>query len=144
MRGFSLIEVLVTLLIVSAGMLGIASLQAQSLRASRSALAHTLAIEFAADMGERIRANRRGGAAYGGQAADHRCTAAAGATCSPARMAAHDLFEWRALIARSLPNATGRVTYAATTPPAYAISITWDDASGGATTHAITVRVATP
>lgn len=139
--GFSLIEAMVSLVVVSVGMIGIASLYGQGLRASSTALTRTLAVNLAADMGDRIRMNREGGAAYGGAAANNNCSAAGGATCTPPQMAANDLFEWNARIAQSLPNGVGAVAYVGTTPPTYTITLTWDEAGIGATTHTITVRV---
>lgn len=139
--GFSLIEAMVSLVVVSVGMIGIASLYGQGLRASSTALTRTLAVNLASDMADRIRMNREGGAAYGGAAANNNCTAAGGATCTPPQMAAHDLFEWTTRIGQTLPNGVGTVTFVGTTPPTYTIAITWDEAGVGATTHTITVRV---
>ena len=63
-RGFSLVEVLVALIVLSVGMLGIASLYVDSLRAGRTALLRTQAVFLATDMADRIRANPTAGAAY--------------------------------------------------------------------------------
>jgi type IV pilus modification protein PilV len=56
--GFSIVEALVALVVLSVGMLGIAALYVESLRAGRSAVYHTQAVNLAADMADRIRANR--------------------------------------------------------------------------------------
>ena len=61
--GFSIVEALVALVVLSVGMLGIAALYVESLRAGRSAVYHTQAVNLAADMADRIRANRMAGAA---------------------------------------------------------------------------------
>jgi type IV pilus modification protein PilV len=63
--GFGLIESLVALLVISVGMIGIAGLYGHGLRANGTALYRTIAVNLAADMADRIRANRRGNAAYG-------------------------------------------------------------------------------
>lgn len=139
--GFSLIEAMVSLIVISVGMIGIASLYGQGLRASSTALFRTQAVNLVADMGDRIRLNREGGAAYGGAAADNNCTAAGGATCTPAQMAAHDLFEWTARIGQVLPTGVGAVVVVGTTPPTYQISVTWDESGLGPQTHQINVRV---
>src|SRR5512138_827355 len=56
--GFTLIEVLIALVVLAIGMLGIAAVYLEGLRASRDALLRTQAVILAADMGDRIRANR--------------------------------------------------------------------------------------
>ncbi|MCM2132213.1 type IV pilus modification protein PilV [Larsenimonas rhizosphaerae] len=56
-RGFSLLEVLVTLVVVSIGLMGAVALQVSSLRASDAALQRTRATLLAEGMIERIQAN---------------------------------------------------------------------------------------
>ena len=60
MRGFTLIEILVTLVILMFGLLGIAGLMAQGQRASFEAYQRQQALALANDMAERIKANRPG------------------------------------------------------------------------------------
>ncbi|ABE57852.1 type IV pilus modification protein PilV [Chromohalobacter israelensis] len=62
-HGFSLIEVLVTLFILSFGMLGLAATQAQALQAQRRADNESQAVQRAAAMLERLRIDRRGAVA---------------------------------------------------------------------------------
>lgn len=57
-RGFSIIEVLVALVILSVGLLGLAALQAEGLRGSSSAIQRTAAVNLASDIADRMRANR--------------------------------------------------------------------------------------
>ena len=63
--GFGLVEALVSLVVISVGMIGIAALYGQGLRASGSALYRTIAVNLAADMADRIRVNRRGDSSFG-------------------------------------------------------------------------------
>lgn len=58
--GFTMIEVLVTLVILMVGLLGIAGLMAQGQRASFEAYQRQQALALANDMAERIKANRQG------------------------------------------------------------------------------------
>ena len=58
-KGFTLVEVLVALVVMSVGMLGIAALYLEGLRAGRTALYRTTAVNLAADMADRIRANQQ-------------------------------------------------------------------------------------
>ena len=127
-HGFGLVEALVALVVVSVGMIGIAVLYGQGLGASKTALYRTQAVILASDMADRIRLNRRAGVAYqnGGAGTNRNCEPG-GATCSPTQMAEHDLFVWNALIDRQLPGADGTVAYAATSPPTYTISVSWQE-----------------
>ena len=63
-RGFTLIEVLVTLVILTFGLLGIAGLMAKGQRASFEAFQRQQATSIASDMAERVRANRTQVVAY--------------------------------------------------------------------------------
>jgi type IV pilus assembly protein PilV len=63
-RGFTLIEVLVTLVILMFGLLGIAGLMAKGQRASFEAFQRQQALALASDMAERIRGNQTQAVAY--------------------------------------------------------------------------------
>lgn len=111
--GFTLVEALVALVVLSIGMLGIAALYVESLRSGRGAILRTQAVMLAGDMADRIRANRLGNDAYVKAVTDHPATNAAcapgGAGCTPAALAAHDLALWDASLIATLPGATGAV-----------------------------------
>jgi type IV pilus assembly protein PilV len=139
--GFSLIEALVSLIVISVGMIGIASLYGQGLRAGGTALYRTQAINLASDMADRIRVNRRGGAGYNAMAANNQCDPPNNVTCTPAQMAAHDKFVWAAQIAALLPNGAGTVNYVGSTPPTYTIRVTWEDAGFGQQNYQLAIRV---
>jgi type IV pilus assembly protein PilV len=141
-RGFGLVESLVALVVVSVGMIGIASLYGQGLSASRTALYRTQAVNLASDMADRIRLNRQGGATYqsAGGGANNNCEPG-GVSCAPAQMAAHDLWVWNNLIDQQLAGADGRVTHVAALPPTYTIQVTWQEVGFGAITHQIAISV---
>lgn len=120
-RGFTLIEVLVTLVVMSFGLLGLAGLQVTSLKNSRSAALRTTAMQHAYDMADRMRANL---AAVGTGNYDLGAVSAGTSTpacltttgCTPTQMAAHDLYEWQQALSAStnasgngLPNGAGIV-----------------------------------
>lgn len=63
-RGFSLIEVLVTMVVVALGLLGFAALQAHSIKSNRTALQRSYATMTAYDLIDCVRANRANAAAY--------------------------------------------------------------------------------
>ncbi|HZE18056.1 MAG TPA: type IV pilus modification protein PilV, partial [Mycobacterium sp.] len=64
--GVGLMEVLITVLVLSIGLLGLAGLQATGLRNNHGSLLRTQATMLAADMADRIRANPAGLANYNG------------------------------------------------------------------------------
>jgi type IV pilus assembly protein PilV len=133
--GFTMVEALVALVVLAVGMLGISSLYITTLRASSSAISRMHAINLAGDIGDRIRANRTAGVAYDtgrSPIANNNCSGGAvGAViCTPAQLAADDLFRWRQQIAQTWPggaNAVGQVVYQATTPATYQITISWQE-----------------
>src|SRR6266480_2630199 len=76
-RGFTMIEMLVTLVVLAVGMLGVASLFGISLHSGSSAITRMQAVNLATDLADRIRANRRAGSAYNGAPADNHSVGAA-------------------------------------------------------------------
>jgi type IV pilus assembly protein PilV len=125
--GFSLVEVLIALIIMSVGMLGIATLFVQSMQAGRTSMFRHHAVTLAGDIADRIRANPRAGIAYEGLGVDNGCIAQ-GNNCSEAAMAANDILLWDEQVADSLPGGDVTVTFNdTTTPPEYTIRIDWDE-----------------
>ncbi len=126
-RGFTLIEVLIALIIMSVGMLGIAGLYVHSMQAGRTSLFRHHAVTLAGDIADRIRANPRAGAAYGLGGADNGCVDG-GINCTPAQMAAHDIFLWDQQAAAILPNGAVNIVFDnAVIPPTYQITVSWTE-----------------
>jgi type IV pilus assembly protein PilV len=129
--GFSLIEVLVALIVMSVGMLGIASLYVQSMQAGRTSLFRHNAVTLAGDVADRIRANPTAGATYADPVgADNNCIAQ-GTNCSNVQMAAQDVLIWQEQAAGTLP--AGQVTVNfdnAAVPPTYEIAVNWTEPQG--------------
>ena len=129
--GFSLVEALVALVVLSIGMLGIAALYVDSLRNGRTALRRTQAVTLAADMADKIRANR--GAIKDFEtvvtSTDTNTACAPGGTgCSRTALALHDKALWIYALQDAIPGATGTITVTGTTAPAiYTIVITWPE-----------------
>lgn len=141
-QGFTLPEVMVALTVLSVGMLGIAAMYAQGLGASRSALYRTQAINLVADMADRIRTNRAALAAYAGPASHHGCGPPGGMDCTPAEMAAHDVFLWSQQVQRLLPKGRGQVRFdGATLPPTYTIQVAWVEVGQGTIEHRVLIQV---
>ncbi len=138
--GFSLVEVLIALIIMSVGMLGIAGLYVQSMQAGRTSLFRHHGVTLAGDVADRIRANPRAGIAYAGGGADNNCIAA-GIDCDAAQMASNDIFLWGLQAAESLPNGNIVVLFDdANFPPTYTITVGWDE-PGQQLSYAIEITV---
>lgn len=146
--GFTLVEALVALVVLSIGMLGIAALYVESLRAGRTALTRTQAIALAGDMADRIRANRAGGTAYAKVATDAGALSVncqqggTAASCNSAVMADHDKAVWNAEVARALPGGTAEVFIdSVTTPITYTIRVSWvETGQDGVVTYQLSIQ----
>ena len=115
-HGFTLVEVLIALVVLSVGMLGIAVLYVETLRAGRTAQLHTQAVSLAADLADRIRVNRVPADVYTGAGLN--------------ALAIADLGTWHALVAKQLPGGAGEVRFVAgntSTPGSYTIVVSWTD-----------------
>lgn len=130
--GYSLIEVLVSVTILMIGLLGLAGLQAASLRWTADAGQQAAAARLAQELAEMIRAqpgeiDRYVAGAAGAPSVDPACYGGGG--CPVAARIATDLAEWRAQVAAALPGGFATVCRDAT--PADG-SIASPDCTGGA------------
>jgi len=124
-NGFSMLEALVTLLIVSLGLLGIAGIIANSLKVNQGAQIRSQASWLANDIIDRMRANRT--TAEGGAYVLDDC---ADAPAADGVVANDDLSQWCAAVAAALPTGTGAVALDANK---VTVTVQWDDtrAAGG-------------
>ena len=137
---FSLIEILVAVLIVSVGILGVASLQLVSLRNNTSALLRTQAFDAAYDIMDRARANPA--MDYSIDVDDDAPAAnnCENAACTPAQMRDYDQMTWLNNLAADLPNGDGQVAIAGNV---MTVMIRWqDDRDPGAAALDLTVESA--
>jgi type IV pilus assembly protein PilV len=122
--GFTLLEVLIALIIVSIGLLGVAAMQATTLKNAGSSKYRSTAIGLTSDMADRLRANLEGvmianfavgngynrprtaldDAAYNTPQPTCRSSG-----CLPEQMAQDDLAAWQERLASSMPRGTGVV-----------------------------------
>lgn len=121
--GFTLIEILITLIIMSIGLLGMASLQINSLRSNQGAYLRSQASMLTYDMADRMRANSvraiagdyNGFDTDGTAPTDPGCMDSA-AGCTAAQQSSADLFEWTRRVNGTgagialLPDAQGTIT----------------------------------
>jgi type IV pilus assembly protein PilV len=146
-RGFTLIEVLLGLVVLSVGLLGAAAMLLDSLRVHGKALQRLGATQLLLDMADRIRANPQGREHYGASSSGSApCVEPDG--CDGAQLAAADRARFesaaRALFARGLVDAI--VEYEPAIGPAapdrYVISLRWRDARDAVDdTEAATLQV---
>lgn len=121
MRGFTLLEVLVAIVVLSIGLLGLAGLMASSLKNSHSAYQRTQATWLAYDALDRMRANRQVALAGG-------YNLALGATPGGSDLAATDLGEWDAALTNTLPAGDGSIAVGA--GGAVKVIVQWNDTRG--------------
>jgi len=136
-NGFSLLEVLIALIVLSIGLLGHSKIQALGVRASSDANLRTEATFLANDMIERMRANRPSvtsdyyaGISYStidcASAPAKICsegTAGSAADCTTTEMADEDAFNWFCDVTATLPNGGVAVSSAA---GVYSVQVSWD------------------
>ncbi len=145
--GATLMEVLISLLILAIGLLGMSGLQTVSLRNTQSAYLRTQASLNSNDIVERVRANLQAAETgnYDGIAGSATAACNTPAGCTSAELAANDIAEWKAALAADLPAGAGTVCNDSTpedgTPAApacdgigslYAVKIWWDEDRDGA------------
>jgi type IV pilus assembly protein PilV len=131
-RGFTLIEALVALVLLSLGLLGAADMLLGSLQSHGDALRELKATQLAQDMAGRIRANPRAGVAYDSRhAAPGAASCDLAAPCTAAELAASDLAFFLAAARRVLPGVDTRasVEFEPAIGPAaadrFAITLSW-------------------
>lgn len=137
-NGFSLIEVMVSILILGIGVIGAAALQLHAMRTTQQSGLHTTALELASEMADLMRANDKSmrrldaengyvGASFNSliqgepQAPGQACYSHA---CDDVSLADFNLYEWTKRIAESLPG--GRAVICRDRTP-------WDSAAGSLT-----------
>lgn len=110
--GFSLIEVMVTLVILSFGLLGIAGLLVSGVSNASGSEAMAKANQLAADMADRIRANPVMGVSA---TSEYITTYDDTPPSVPASIAQKDKKEWLEALASQLPQGDGQITVDNTT-----------------------------
>lgn len=144
-RGFSLMEILVTVIVLSIGLLGLAGLQMTGMRNNHSAYLRSQATILANDVLDRMRANRTTAligsydTAIGtpATAPAANCDGQTTDNCTEAEMATLDIDQWKQNLANLLPSGDGSIARTAVgTQTLVTITIQWDDTRGqGAATQ---------
>ena len=136
-NGFSLIEVLVAIVVLSIGLLGLAGLQTAGLKSNNSAYQRSQASILANEILDRMRANRVGIQAgyyndpYSGGTPGRPSCIDTTVGCGTENMADYDVYYWETSLANTLPNGQGAITGTGA-GSVFTITVMWDDNRTGA------------
>ena len=144
-RGFSLVEVMVALVVLSVGLLGLAKIQSLAYSSTATASLRSLAAIHASSLAATMRANRMywstasapipititssGGTTTFNPvslAATINCVAPA-ASCTSDEMARYDLQQWAVALSALLPNSVATITCPASSPVTCTVQLTWNE-----------------
>jgi type IV pilus assembly protein PilV len=130
-RGLTLVEAMIALLVVSIGLLGIASLQITAMNQNASSLHHSQAVWYAYNMSDRVRANISGFASYDGinTGTNDYSQDCITSRCSAADMITADAADWETMIS-NLPGGVGVISSPGNE---LLVTVMWDDDGTGAT-----------
>ena len=132
MRGFSLLEVLVTMAVSALALLGAAMLTMHAMKFNHSGRYRTQAVVLSADIAERIEANKEA-ATVGGYALPAGTTVTSSKdcavnACTATELAVNDLSQWATTVASALPGGTYQIAQSvAGNPTTYQIVVSWID-----------------
>lgn len=139
-KGFTLIEVLVSIFVLALGVIGVAGMQLNAMRTTQQSGFQTTALQLASEMADRMRSNDsqmkladaqnpflavayNSGTATAPTAPAKKCYSTA-TDCSAAELAQYDIYEFETRIKSALPG--GRVVICRDTSP-------WDNSAGALT-----------
>lgn len=123
-QGATLLEVLITIVVLAIGLLGLAGLQVTSIQSNHSAYYRSQATILAYDLSDRMRSNRT--QALSGAYAQDFPPSSDSNPVSGSR-AAQDVAEWLNSLAHTLPSGTGKVE---NNGNLVTIHVRWDDTRG--------------
>lgn len=145
--GFSLIEVMVAVLVMSLGLLGVASTLIVAMHSAGSNYLKQQAVQDSYDIVDRMRANFS--AANNSSASNPYVTAltapssntpspdCTASVCTSAQMAAYDVWQWKTLLKNNLPDGLGEIAVTPAGPaanlPKVTVTVKWNDQPAQAT-----------
>ncbi len=139
-RGFTIVEVLAALLVMAAGIIGIAALYSDQVQTRPEAQLHREAAELADRIADRIRNTKEGHAGF---------ATTIGVLCEqqsrlklPQDIAAREAACWEDEVERKLPSGLGTITRdPLTNPLTYVIAVSWSAPGAGTASYVIRVMV---
>jgi type IV pilus assembly protein PilV len=138
-EGFSLIEVLVALAIITAGLLGIAGMQALAIGGTQTSRTESLVAVAAQSLAGAMQANSGywlaglfpagaftvTGSAISDSTLNSQNTNCVSSSCTPGQMAGYDLQQWGTNLQTLIPSAAGTITCQAASPSVCTITVNW-------------------
>lgn len=134
-RGFTLLEVLITIVLIAGALLGTAGMQAFGLKLTQASQFRTQAVFLATDIIERLEANNDGAKAgayekpvvVGGGGAAPNCNVAT--PCTAQDLAAFDLKLFETNLVAHLPGVSAKIEFSGAGPWIYKVVVTWQEPS---------------
>lgn len=129
-RGFTLVEVLVALVVLSVGLLGMAKMVMVSSHSNDSAYLRSQATALAYQAMDSMRANLQAATTSGYVTALGVMPPAAGncsAFCDSPTLALSDVYAWKQHLKNALPAGTGSITTTTSFPVLATVVVQWDD-----------------
>lgn len=131
--GMTMIEVLITILVLAIGLTGVMSMEAIAIKSNHQAYLRTQAILQAQDLADRMHANLKGV-----EDGDYVITSAPttpaknclSTACSTAELALFDKWEWDQSNKKLLPDSTATVSFDSTAK-SYTMTINWKEEGNG-------------
>lgn len=124
-RGFTLLETLIALVVLSIGLLGVAKLVTGAVHANDSGYMRGQATQLAYEILDEMRANRPGAQFYGGAGAFVDCSTGA---CNEQQLAGLDTYNWNTAVKATLPGGHGIIIPSSGVGgEAATIIVQWDD-----------------
>ena len=144
--GFSLLEVMVSIVIVALGVIGVAGMQLAASRTTQQSALQTVALQLASEMAEKMRANDSqmkklannpflqvdyASATSGEPASPQKLCY--DESCNGAELAAFDIYEWEMRIRSALPEGRAKICRDVLPWDQNTRSLTWECKANGAT-----------
>ncbi len=153
--GFSLIEVLVSILVLAVGVIGAAGMQLTALRTTQQSAFQTAALQLAAEMADAIRAIDRWAAQNGHasllSAVDYQsaidgnppapaklCYAS---KCDAEELVEYELYEWKSRVNEALPGGRMLICRDSAAWDSGKKSLTWDCSGGSESTTPLVIKL---
>jgi type IV pilus assembly protein PilV len=146
-RGFTLLEVLVALVILSIGLLGLAAMQASALSSTHGSQMESIVALQARSLADAMSANPDYWAnntpiftvtgtatapVFGSSAPTVPSGGCLNTICTSTNMAGYDLQQWAAQLMSQVPGATAKITCSASAPVGCNITINWTEKAAAA------------
>jgi type IV pilus assembly protein PilV len=156
--GFTLIEVLISVLVLALGVIGAAGMQLTALRTTQQSAFQTIALDLASEMAEKMRANTgqmkqvdnlntfmkvnyKSDTDDNPSVPDKMCFDAA-VNCNAKELAEFDVYEWETRIKAALPSGSAVICRDANPWDASAGALRWScDGSGAASSASVVIKI---